>query len=131
MKLTPRLYAQRFVLAVLREPARSEEMAEALWRRVLADKHFGWRQRIVQEVADVWHQQSGQRRVEVATARDLEPGERSAIMAQLAAALGERLSYDWVTKPHLVGGAVVTVDGERFDCSVKGRLDSLYHALTR
>ncbi len=129
MKVNPRYYAKQIITEALKAPTRQGEIIERWWRQVLKNKHFSWRQRIIQEVNEVWHSLTGERQVLVATSRELNLREQKEIVNDLKKAIVEKFTVAWQVKPHLLGGIVITVDGERFDFSLKRRLDKLYYRL--
>lgn len=130
MKLTPKIYAAALVGAVEgATPAEVTKAAKRLWLMVWQHRHWSWRQRIINEVADLWRRRHGQRLATVSTAKPLTVSEHTALTKSLTQHLGSKVELATVVKPHLLGGAVITIEDERFDASLKGRLDALYHAL--
>ena len=67
----------------------------------------------------------GTRRVEIVSARPLGAAEKSAIIDQLGAKLGEKVDAETRVDDSLIGGFVVNVGSRQFDASVKSKLDAL------
>lgn len=131
MRSSPRYYAKQLVAACLEQPKRLGDIVNNFWHMVLADKRFAWRQRIVQEVDDVWQEVTGRSQVKVSSHRPLLPAECDHIMHELIKKYGSNIDFTWEVKPHILGGLVVTVNNEKFDFSLKGTLDSLYYNLAK
>ncbi|MFH1866540.1 MAG: F0F1 ATP synthase subunit delta [Patescibacteria group bacterium] len=130
MKKTPRLYAKQLVVQALKQPSKLETIVSDFWLMVLKNKHFGWRKRIIQEIDQIWHESTGEPQVEVITGRELKPDEQQVIKEQLEQISPTKMfTITWLTKPHLLGGVVVTINGVRFDLSLKGKIDKLYYQL--
>ncbi len=131
MKRTPRTYANELLTEVLQTPTGYEAIISKFWQRVIINKHFGWRRRIFQELDDLWHEVTGQIKVVVATGRELSATEKQTISKQIKNSLAADCHIDWQLKPHLLGGVMVTINGERYDLSFKGQLDKLYLKLSQ
>jgi F-type H+-transporting ATPase subunit delta len=61
----------------------------------------------------------------VTTARALEDGERTRLIANLEAALGQRVTLEEHVDGSLLGGARIETDGRVIDGSLRARLDGL------
>ncbi|MFH1111466.1 MAG: F0F1 ATP synthase subunit delta, partial [Patescibacteria group bacterium] len=122
MKISPRYYAKQLISDVLRQPANKDKIIDCLWQQVLKNKHFVWRKRIVQEVNDVWHSLTQEHQILITTGRELNTQEQKGLVSSLKKSVPGEFTVEWQVKPHLLGGVVVVIDGERFDFSVKGKL---------
>lgn len=131
MRANPRYYARQLITACLQEPKRVTEIVTRFWQQVLADKRFAWRQRIVQEVDEVWRELTNRHQVTVSSHRQLAPTEQQLIRRELVKKFGPAADVAWDIKPHLLGGLVITVNNEKFDFSLKGTLDSMYYNLVK
>ncbi|HEX9793779.1 MAG TPA: F0F1 ATP synthase subunit delta, partial [Planctomycetota bacterium] len=58
------------------------------------------------------------------SAHDLSDLERETLERALAARTGKQVALEVRTNPELLGGVRVTLDGIRYDGSLRGRLDS-------
>ncbi len=126
MKLSPRSYARAYL--ALNDGLCGAELEEAtttFWELVWRKRHFAWRQRIVSEVTGLWNQSHGVVTADVQAPRPLP----KALGHSLSAALGPQAELTLRVKPHLLAGVVVTVADQRYDASLKGRLDALESAL--
>jgi len=130
MKSTPRDYARAYVeLAQLAKPSELTKVGEYFWSLVWKRRHFGWRQLIVAEVERFMQEQAGIVPAEVASAKPLSPAAAKKIETELKVGLGQAIKVDFVVKPHLLAGVVITTQDKKFDASLKGRLDALYTQL--
>ncbi len=130
MKSTPRDYAR--VYLELAHQARAAELsllARRFWELVWKRRHFAWRQLIIAETEQLMYAQAGLTQVEVATAKPLQPAAAKKLESELKTALGQPVHLNFVVKPHLLAGIMVTTQDCRWDASLKGRLDQLYQAL--
>jgi F0F1-type ATP synthase delta subunit len=131
MKLTPRYYATKLIAACFNNPKNIKQEVDNFWQTVLANKHFSWRKRIVQEIDGVWQGLTGRDQVKIWSARELTTTEKQSLVKTLHKKIDKEAEFEWFVKPHIMGGIVMTVNDERFDLSVKGRLDSLYYNLIK
>lgn len=130
MKVSPTSYARAFIGLAKGSPAKGlPELAARLWRVVYRHRHFGWRKQIVAEVERLWLQEHGTTLVNVAVAHELTEAQQTKLTRELTEALGAKVELAVEHKPHLLAGSVVTVGDNRYDASLKGRLDSLYRTL--
>ena len=130
MKSTPRDYARAYL--ELAHQARAAELGlltRRFWELVWQRRHFAWRQLIVAEAEQLMYEQAGLRPVEVATAKPLLPAAMKKLESELKTSLGQPVHLNFVVKPHLLAGIVVTTQDCRWDASLKGRLGQLYQAL--
>ncbi len=131
MKKTPRYYAKELLTAVLKNPSDCELLITRFWQQMLINKYFGWRRRILQEIDDLWYELTEQTKVIVTTSRELSASEKQIIIKQIKTSLPNDCYIDWQLKPHLLGGVIITINGERYDLSFKGQLDKLYFKLSQ
>ncbi len=130
MRFTPATYANLY-LGLAREVAPRElpAVTARFWQLVWKHRHWGWRQRIVSEVVTLWRKESGVTGVELAVAKPLTEAAETKLKRELTKAVGQEVELTVSVKPHLLSGLVVTVGDRRYDASLKGRIDSLYHQL--
>lgn len=131
MKRSPRYYAKQLLTSVLNKPSGLDELVSAFWHQVIVNKHFSWRQRIIQEISGLWHELSGQDKVEVSSVRELSEHERKDIAKSIKNITSHEVCITWQVKPHLLGGVIVTINDERYDMSFKGQLDQMYFKLSQ
>lgn len=130
MKFNPTTYARAYLSVVSETPAtKRHEVAKNFWQAVWRRGHFKWRRNIVASVQDLIRQQKGIKVAEVLTAKELTDEQKNNLTKSLTKASGQTIELVCSTKPHLLAGMVVTIDGKRYDASLKGRLDSLYDTL--
>ncbi len=130
MKFNTATYARAYLSAVSQVPAaKRAEVAHNFWQAVWRRGHFKWRKNILGSVRDLLRQQQGIKVAEVLTAKELTAEQKNSLTKSLSKASGQSIELVCSTKPHLLAGMVVTIDDERYDASLKGRLDSLYGAL--
>jgi F-type H+-transporting ATPase subunit delta len=82
------------------------------------------------EFEDLWRREQGILNVELTTAFELEPDERSSIIEQIRSASGRQVQATSSVDPGLIGGLVIQAGSRRVDASVRGRLERLRHELT-
>jgi F-type H+-transporting ATPase subunit delta len=68
-------------------------------------------------------------RVDVASARELSPGQREELSRGLEAATGKRVWLKLTVDPELIGGVTARVGSTVYDGSVRGRLRALARRL--
>jgi F-type H+-transporting ATPase subunit delta len=68
-------------------------------------------------------------RAEVASARELNPGQRAAVSATLERLSGKRVRMRFHIEESLIGGVVARIGSTVYDGSVRGQLRSLEHRL--
>jgi len=130
MKLTPRTYAQLWLnQARLTPPRELSHLASRFWQLVWKHRHLNWRRQIMAEVERLWHSEAKIRLVEVAVPKPLTAQAASHLKKELTNQLGQAIELKITVKPHLLAGAVITIGDQRFDASLKGRLDDLYEHL--
>lgn len=131
MKESPTAYARAFVgLTKGKRASEIADIAARFWQAVYKRRRFTWRKQIIAEVSRLWQEAHGETAVRIATARELTPAEQRSLERELKTALKTDVTLELELKPHLLAGAVVTVGDSRYDASLKGRLDSLYRALS-
>lgn len=130
MRFTPATYASLYL-----EAARNTKFSELkvisgrFWYLVWRHRHWSWRRKIVTQVERLWREQEGVTGVELATAKLLSEAATAKLRRGLETALGQKVELNVSLKPHLLAGLVLMVGDRRYDASLKGRIDSLYHAL--
>lgn len=130
MKLTPKTYAAAYVAAAQNTTARElSKVAARFWNLVWRRHHWAWRNKIIEQVGALWREQHGVELVTVTTAKPLTTEAKSKLQRALTKQLDKKVEIESVVKPHLLGGMIITIGDRRVDASLKGRLDSLYHAL--
>ena len=82
------------------------------------------------EFENLWRREQGILNVELTTAFELEPDERSSIIEQIRSASGRQIEATSSVDPDLIGGLVLQAGSMRIDASVRGRLDRLRQELT-
>lgn len=129
MKITPTHYAKAYLAAVKDLPARRTEIAKNLWQSVWHRGHFKWAKLIVTQVEQAIRLDEGKVLVEVATPQPLTEAAKKKLIQTYTQSLGQPVDLLCLIKPHLLAGAVITVNDRRYDASLKGRLDALYRTL--
>lgn len=84
---------------------------------------------IAEEYQAVTDRKAGLARVQVASARALEPAERGRLTSILAAKFNAQVVLSESVKPALLGGVVVTHEDKRWDGSVLSELNALVRRL--
>jgi len=82
------------------------------------------------EFEELWRRERGILEVELTTAFELSPEERSSIIEQIRQASGRQVEATSSVDPDLIGGLVLQAGSMRVDASVRGRLERLRHELT-
>jgi ATP synthase F1 delta subunit len=82
------------------------------------------------EFDNLWRREQGILNVELTTAFELAPDERSSIVEQIRSASGRQVEATSSVDPDLIGGLVLQAGSMRIDASVRGRLERLRHELT-
>ena len=130
MKLSPRQYAAAYLDLAEQVPSKQlADLAQAFWSMVLKQRRFAWRERIIFEAQSLARERAGQTLIEVQTARETSPDLRRLVEKGLATSLGKGVEIHYGVKPHLLAGIVVKVGDNRYDASLKGRLDALERTL--
>lgn len=130
MKITPKIYAQAYWTAATSVPQNKlSKIAENFWRVVWRHGHFKWRRQIMEELRVLVRQKSGLKLVTVAVPREMTAEQRQNFIDKLQQALKSGVELAYLVKPHLLGGLVLTVEDERYDASLKGRLEALCRRL--
>ncbi len=130
MKITPKDYAKVYLSAAQSVPsAERVKIASNFWRLVWRRGHIKWKHQILSEVRSLERIQSGLKLVEIYTPRDLDKKQKDNLVSELQKSIGQPVELVCTVKPHLLAGVVITFDHERYDGSLKGRLDSLYKKL--
>lgn len=130
MKVNPVTYARAYLSAVNSVPvAKRDEVARNLWQAVWRRGHFKWRNNILSSVRALIREQKGIMLAEVSTPRELTESQKNHLADQLSKSSGRSIELACTVKPHLLAGLVVTIEDERYDASLKGRLDALYNTL--
>jgi len=97
---------------------------------VLIDKG---RIRLISEIVEQFAQELNQRLgfadAEVITARELPPGERAELEADLARVTGKRIRARYEQDRSILGGAIARVGSTVYDGSVKGQLEKIRQLL--
>jgi F-type H+-transporting ATPase subunit delta len=75
------------------------------------------------------HERLGVAEAQVASARELEPAERSALEARMRQVTGKTIQARYERDPRVIGGARVRVGSTIYDGTVRGRLDGLRESL--
>ena len=131
MRFTPTTYAAAYLGAVnSSKPAELPAITARLWNVVWRHRRWGWRRQIIAQVVKLRQEQAGLRGVELAVAKPMTEAATVKLKRELKAALGQEVELTVSVKPHLLAGVVLTVGDQRYDASLKGKLDSLYHALS-
>jgi len=73
----------------------------------------------------------GVERVEVRSARAIEPDQQPALAARLSRLTGKQARLEFAVDPSLLGGAVARIGSTVYDGSVRGRLQALQRRLTQ
>jgi F-type H+-transporting ATPase subunit delta len=81
------------------------------------------------EVGTQWLKHEGVTGVQLAVAKPLSDSALAKLKREFKSALGNEVELTVSLKPHLLAGLVATVGDQRYDASLKGRIDNLYHAL--
>lgn len=66
----------------------------------------------------------------IETALELDSKSRADLEATVKARLGTEVTLKWKVDPQLIGGFVIQVGYDVYDCSVQAQLDALTHRLT-
>jgi F-type H+-transporting ATPase subunit delta len=82
------------------------------------------------EFEALWRREQRILNVELTTAFELSPEERSSIVEQIRSASGREVEASSSVDPNLIGGLVIQAGSMRVDASVRGRLERLRHELT-
>jgi F-type H+-transporting ATPase subunit delta len=87
----------------------------------------------VSEVAEAYRrqlqEQLGIRQTEIVTARELDPAEREALIAEIGKLAGSRIEASFKLDTSILGGTVVRIGSTVYDGSVRGRLERLKESL--
>lgn len=130
MKIRPNQYARVYLSAVSEAtPAKRQEMAKNFWSMVWRRGHMKWSKNIIASVEQQLRDKHGVKLAEITTPQQISEVQKKHITNQLTKATGKDIELVCHVKPHLLAGMVVTIDDERYDASLKGRLDSLYSTL--
>ena len=70
-------------------------------------------------------------RADVASAHDLDAGQKTSLEAQLTRLAGKKAKLKFSTDPSLIGGVVARVGSKVYDGSVKGQLERLRAQLAK
>jgi len=131
MKFTPQAYARAYISTTRSLSGRElTQVATRFWELIWRHKRFAWRKQILLQVAKLEQMESGKIAVDVQAARLLDPATLSKLRRGLEERLDKKVDLKVSVKPHLLSGVVVTVGDERFDASLKGKLDNLYQVLS-
>ena len=85
---------------------------------------------VVKQFEQELNQRMGFIEAEIASARELNPAERSALEAQLEKLTGKKVRARYSRDESLLGGAVVKVGSTIYDGSVNGQLERIKQALS-
>jgi len=130
MKLTAKTYAKAYLQAVGEAPINQQRaMANNFWQIVWRHGHFKWHKNILASLKELLREQKGIKLAQVITAKPLDAPAEHELMSKLTQATGYNIELVQTVKPHLLAGLVVTIDDNRYDASLKGRLDALYSKL--
>lgn len=130
MKISPHQYARAYLAAASdSSPAKREIIAKNFWQLVWRRGHMKWSKTILSNVKTLLNEQHGVQSAQVITPQALSDSQKSHLANQLSKAVGKQMQLEYQIKPHLLAGMIVTINDQRFDASLKGRVDSLYSAL--
>ena len=76
------------------------------------------------------NQRLGLAEAEISSARELFPGEKSALEAQIAKLTGMKVRARYSTRPDVLGGAIVRLGSTIYDGSVRGQLRRIKEQLS-
>lgn len=78
----------------------------------------------------VVYERLGVVRVDVASARELAPGQRQELLAELSQLTGKEARARFRVRPELIGGVVARIGSTVYDGSVQGQLETLRQRLS-
>ena len=130
MRFTPTTYAAAYLGAAQDSSATElKAVTSRFWALVWRHRHWGWRRKIIDQVVRLRQAQAGVRGVELSVAKPLSDSATAKLKRELEKAVGQEIELNVTLKPHLLAGIVLTIDDTRYDASLKGKIDSLYHTL--
>lgn len=122
MKYPPHIYAKALVAALGAGGIPADAAADNFLRVVRANGDEGHLRKILEEASRFARGKDGVRKVAIASARPLTPGQRATLTRFTKP--GDVVEYE--TNPALVAGVTITVDDEmQFDGSLKSKLNRL------
>ncbi len=130
MRFTPTTYALAYLDSTRGStPVELKGITSRFWAAVWRHRRWGWRRKIIDQVIKLRREQAGVIGVELSVAKPFTDSATQKFQRELTKALGQAVELTVTLKPHLLAGVVLTVGDRRYDASLKGRLDNLYHAL--
>lgn len=109
--------------------------AEAPFTRlldVMADnRRLGLLPQVAEQFAELRRAAEARVKVRMLVAAEPAPGQLERLAEALHARLGRNIETEVEVAPEILGGAVIDVDGEVIDGSVRAQLEQLQAALTR
>ncbi|MCW5980730.1 MAG: ATP synthase F1 subunit delta [Bryobacteraceae bacterium] len=98
---------------------------------VLIDRRrIGLLDEIRQAFENVLDQRLGVVRADIASAKDLDAGQRAMLTEKLAMLTGSQVRPEYAVDPSLLGGAVVRIGSTIYDGSLRGQMEALRKRLT-
>ena len=76
-------------------------------------------------------QQKGIQHVQISSAKPLDVTEQEQVKRELTQTLGQKVDVRFEVEPRLIGGLIIYIGSLVFDNTVKGRLASIQHQLTK
>ena len=76
------------------------------------------------------NQRLGFAEAEIVSARELSPGERGSLEAELEKLTGKKVRASYSEDPAVLGGAIVRMGSTIYDGSVRGKLERIREALS-
>jgi len=96
---------------------------------LISNDRIGHVSEVAQAYRKLLQEQLGIRPAEIVTARELDPKEREALVAEIAKLAGSKIEACFTLDSSILGGTVVRIGSTVYDGSVRGRLERLKEAL--
>ena len=96
---------------------------------LISNDRIGHVGEVAQAYRRLLQEQLGIRPAEIVTARELDPKEREALVAEIAKLAGSKIEASFTLDGSILGGTVVRIGSTVYDGSVRGRLERLKEAL--
>jgi len=96
---------------------------------MISNDRIGHVSEVAQAYRKLLQEQLGIRPAEIVTARELDPKEREALVAEIAKLAGSKIEASFTLDSSILGGTVVRIGSTVYDGSVRGRLERLKEAL--
>jgi len=97
---------------------------------LIEHRRIAYMEPIFRQFEQELNQRLGIAEAEVASARELDAGERRSLEAQIGRMTGKKVQARYVTDPGLLGGAVVRMGSTIYDGSVRGQLEKMRETLS-